>query len=140
MKTLLLTLAIFLGMTIQGFSQAETTIVKSIEFDQSSNVTLAFAGAVETVEWDKEYIRITATVNSLNTTQGILDRLAMLGRYDIQTKTQDGATVISMPKLANHITIKGTDLEESIRYQVTVPKGTKTHVQTTYYSNVNQSL
>jgi hypothetical protein len=116
-------LAIFISFAAFGQSpQAEKTVIKSIPIQTAATATFELPGEVSASEWDKEYIRVTATIKVLNSSENILDRLIMVGRYEIQATEVDGELIIQMPKMMHHIAVKGVDLEEVLEFEVNVPK------------------
>lgn len=117
----LFTLMIATVFSVAAFGQAEKTIVKSIPI-QAIAATFELPGETTVAEWDKEYIRITATIQVSNTTEQILARLITVGRYEIQATEVDGEVIIQMPKMMHHIAVKGVELEETIKFEVSVPK------------------
>ena len=126
-----LTIAMILSVCT-AWSQAETHIVKSIACDDTQTVVFELAGEVDIQEWDEDFIRINANVE-------VLKRLVSAGRYNIK-KTGTETINIQTPNMSNHIIIQGTDLEEIVKYEISVPRGMKTTVQTVSHPNVIQSI
>ena len=119
----LITLFIFLMILTQGaWAQSQKTLVKSIPIEGAS-IVASLEGTVETTEWDKDFVRVTATVDVKNFNEDILKRLFSVGRYEIVATTKDGVTTLMMPKLATKVTIRGQQLLEEVTYEISVPKG-----------------
>lgn len=117
----LFTLIMTITFSVAAFGQAEKTIIKSIPI-QAIAATFELPGETTVAEWDKEFIRITATIQVTNTTEQILARLITIRRYEFQVTEIDGEVIIQMPKMMHHIAVKGIQLEESIQFEISVPK------------------
>ncbi|MCP4440354.1 MAG: hypothetical protein GY810_15520 [Aureispira sp.] len=115
--------------TAISVAQSQKTFIKSLPLDGNQNVTLAAAGNVQVSEWDKDYIRITTTVEVLNFNEDILKRLVAVGRYSLESTTKDGALIVTMPKIATQVTIKGSLLKEVFKYEIQVPKNVTVDTQ-----------
>lgn len=122
MKNFIATIAIIICFATVSFAQAEQTIIKSLTVETATAV-LDLPGEVNTSLWDKDFIRITATIKTTNQGEEILKKLILVGRYDIQSAEVDGQFVITMPKVAHQVIIKGVDLSEVISYEVQLPYG-----------------
>jgi len=139
MKNLItLTIAMIFSVCT-AWSQAETHIVKSITCADAQNVVFELAGEVDVQEWDEDFIRINANVQVLNTSEVMLKRLVSVGRYNVE-KTGTETINIQTPNMSNHIIIQGADLEEIVKYEISVPRGMKTNIQTVSHTNVIQSI
>ena len=120
MKNFISTIAIIICFATVSFAQAEQTIIKSLAIETASAV-LDLPGEVTTSLWDKDFIRITATIKATNQGEEILKKLIMVGRYDIQSAEVDGQFVITMSKVAHQVVIRGVDLTEVISFEVQLP-------------------
>lgn len=103
-------------------AQIQKTFVKSLVLE-SRSVIADLDGEVVFEEWDKDFVRVTATVQLTNFDEEMLKRLAIAGRYDLQSSLEDGAMYIRMPKLAKQIEIRGQKLEDKVYYKIAVPEG-----------------
>jgi hypothetical protein len=110
------------------YAQSQKIFVKSLALE-SSVVVADLEGEVTFVEWDKEFVRVTATVQVLNFDEEMLKRLAVAGRYDLVSKLEEGGMYIRMPKLAKEIVIRGQKLEERVRYEIAVPQKTIVEIE-----------
>lgn len=115
----LLMLPVFLD-SIQA--QSQKTFVKSLVLE-SRSVIADLDGEVVFEEWDKDFVRVTATVQLTNFDEEMLKRLAIAGRYDLESSLEEGAMYIRMPKLAKQIDIRGQMLEDKVYYKIAVPEG-----------------
>lgn len=122
MKKLFTTLLFFMISIGFAFSQSEQVIVKSIPLQNASGIVLELPGEVKAQEWERDYIRVTVTINALNTNEDILKRLITVGRYDIQSEVIGDEVQITMPKMEQQVTIKGTDLQDRLLFEVSYPK------------------
>ena len=122
MKNFIATIAIIICFATVSFAQAEQTILKSLTVETATAV-LDLPGEVNTSLWDKDFIRITATIKTTNQGEEILKKLILVGRYDILSAEVDGQFIITMPKVAHQVVIKGVELSEVISYEVQLPYG-----------------
>ena len=120
MKNFITTIAIIICFATVSFAQAEQTILKSLTVETATAV-LDLPGEVNTSLWDKDFIRITATIKTTNQGEEILKKLILVGRYDIQSAEVDGQFIISMPKVEQQVFIRGVELTEVISYEVQLP-------------------
>ncbi len=120
MKNVIATLALLLFFVATSFAQAEQSLVKSLSVAQSVAV-LDLPGEVHSSLWDKDFIRITATIKVTNSSDDILKKLVMVGRYEIQSSEVDGQLLITMPKIEQTVIIKGVELSEIISFEVQMP-------------------
>ncbi len=107
-------------------AQSQKTFVKSLTLE-SNEILADLDGTMTVSEWDKDFVRITATVNVTNFSEEILKRLFIVGRYSLEAALENEIMVIRMPKLATKVTIKGKELKEKVSYQISVPRGTIVH-------------
>ena len=128
MKNFITTIAIIICFATVSFAQAEQTIIKSLTVETATAV-LDLPGEVNTSLWDKDFIRITATIKTTNQGEEILKKLILVGRYDILSAEVDGQFIITMPKVAHQVVIKGVELSEVISYEVQLPYGVKAFVK-----------
>jgi len=127
MKKLFTLLIISFLFTQASFAQSQKTFVKSLTA-HSNSVAVDLEGNTEISEWSEKFIRVTTTIEVTNFNEDILKRLVSVGRYTLETNTEDGVMNISMPKLATKVTIKGQALNEILTYEIFVPKGTTVEV------------
>jgi hypothetical protein len=122
MKNLFLILVITVLSIPITFAQSQKTFVKSMTAD-ASTVIVNLEGETKVSEWSEKFIRITTTVQVTNSSEEILKRLVLVGRYAISSEVVDGQMRINMPKLATKVTIRGEFLDEELTYHISVPKG-----------------
>jgi hypothetical protein len=127
MKKIFTLLVLFLGLTAAATAQVNKTLVKSIAVKNSlvetTAATVTLPGKVEVTEWDNNVIRITTYLTVENMGENIVKQLVVVGRYAIESEVENGKLVIIMPKMAHQITVKGVQLSEVLRFEVSTPKG-----------------
>jgi len=116
-----LIVTIFLGASTL-MAQSQKTFVKSMAL-QGHAIDIDIASTVDVQTWDKDFVRLTVTIDVVNFSEDILKRLFSVGRYELQSTVKDGKMVIAMPKLETTVTIRGQELKEIVNLQVTVPQG-----------------
>ena len=122
MKTIF-TFFIFSILFVQtSFGQSQKTFVKSLSANASS-ISVDLEGKTEVTEWEESFVRVTTTIELSNFSEEILKRLVSVGRYSIETTTNNGVMTIQMPKLATKVTIRGQVLNEVLTYEILVPEG-----------------
>jgi hypothetical protein len=138
MKKVFTFLIISFLFTQTSFAQSQKTFVKSLAA-HSSSIFVDLEGAADISEWSETFIRVTTTIKIRNFNEDILKRLISVGRYTLETTTEDGVMRISMPKLARKVTIKGQALNEVLTYEIFVPSGIAIGIvsQTGATGNVN---
>jgi hypothetical protein len=99
-------------------AQSEKTLVMSIELKNNTEIQCILPGEVEWEEWDKPYVRMVVEIKS-NTSDDILEKLMIAGRYKAVTYAEFGMEHLTMPKVAKQIILQGVTL--------LVPKGTRVH-------------
>ena len=116
----IITLAIFtFFFATVSFAQAEKTLIKSIV--ASATVSVDLPGEVNVKNWDKDFIRITVNINSDNISEEALKKLVDFGRYEIISSNVNGQTVLSMPKISNHVFFHGEQINEIFSIEVQIP-------------------
>lgn len=139
MKRIFTLAAMMICFVTVGFAQAEQTIVKSLVVDMNTAI-FEFPGEVSTNVWDKDFIRITAIIKVSNSSDEILKKLVAVGRYDIQTEEKDGKLVVTMPKVAHSVIVKGINLTELIKYEVQMPSHVKAVAKKPEFYIAQQSM
>jgi hypothetical protein len=116
----IITLAIFMFFFASvSFAQAEKTLIKSIA--ATSVVSVELPGEVNVKNWDKDFIRVTVSINSDNLSAEALKKLVDFGRYEIVSSVINGQTVLSMPKISNHVFFHGEQINEIFSIEVQMP-------------------
>lgn len=129
MKTIFTIFILSILAVSTSFGQSQKTFVKSLTANASS-IALDLEGKTEIAEWDEAFVRITTTIELSNFNEEILKRLVSVGRYSIETTTNNGVMTIQMPKLATKVTIRGQVLNETLSYEILVPEGITVEVVT----------
>lgn len=135
MKNVFTLLILVFGIVATTQAQVEKTLVKSVALEASANLTVALPGTVEVQEWDKDFIRVTTNLKVENMNESIVKQLVIVGRYNLETATEGQTMVITMPKIANLVTVKGVLLKEVLTFEVAAPEGYKVIIKGENASN-----
>lgn len=106
-----------------AWSQASRTLVKSLPLDAAVAVVFDAPGQVQTTIWEKDFIRVNTIITTPNFGDEYLKRLVSLGRYRLETEVKDGRLYVRMPKIAHTVSIKGEQIIEQLRYEISLPEG-----------------
>ncbi len=130
MKNLFLLVILMLGTTITQ-AQTSKTLVKSVALAGTQEVVVNLPGAVESSEWDNDFIRVTTYLTVENMSENIVKQLVLVGRYNLESNLDEatGTLLITMPKIGNQVRVKGVALVETLRFEVQAPAGYKVGVQ-----------
>jgi hypothetical protein len=119
----LFSLALMIMMSASmTFAQSEKTLIKTLAVE-GAIAAIELPGEITVKNWDKDHIRITATVSTGNYNEDFLKKLLSAGRYDIVSLTENGQMVISMPKSSKKVTLNNLTLIENFKFEVNVPYG-----------------
>jgi hypothetical protein len=111
-------------LTTAQQTMGEKVLVKSFN-PQGKNVVLLDLSKdnVQVVRSEAGLVRVEMTIALANTNEATLQSLIVAGRYNLLADgNNNDALSISAPGLQHTVKLKGQDLKETIRYQVTVPK------------------
>ena len=122
MKIFIALFTLIFSFSIGASAQAEKTLVKSLPIE-TSTIALSLPGKVTISEWDKDFARLTTSVQLKNFNETILKRLTEVGRYELISNTENGQLLLTMPKVAKQVTIKEVKLKEVFEFTIMVPKG-----------------
>lgn len=131
MKNVLLLIILMVGSVVSSEAQTQKTLVKSIDLAQAEQIIFNLPGTVTNHTWDNDFVRVTTYLTVDNMSEGIVKQLVLVGRYNL-VATLDETTqtlVITMPKIANHVRVKGVALVEHIRFDVQAPVGYTVTIQ-----------
>lgn len=125
MKNLFIVLLFVIGGIVTTSGQVIKVLSRSIDLENTHTMYVMLPGAVTTTEWEEDYLRVTTTIQVDNITESVVKRLMVIGRYNLETKTDKykNRMVLTMPNAANYISIKGVGLVEEYKFEVNVPKG-----------------
>ncbi len=119
--TLLLPLLLTVATSIA--QQAEKTLVKSFNLNGQTSIFLDLEGDIDITLWSEPVMRIQMTVTLQNGNENMLKSLVTAGRYNLNTKEDNGSFSIIAPGLERKIKLSsGQTLGEQISYQVFAPK------------------
>ncbi len=126
MKKLFLIWVLIFGVVGLGFAQTQKTLVKTFAADEDCPFALfALKGNVEVFAWDKATIRITTTITAPDIEEKVLDVLVKKGRYGTEMRVHREAQlmIFEMPKQEQFIFINGLEIEETLEFEIFVPRG-----------------
>jgi hypothetical protein len=125
MKNLIILLSLVLGFATTMNAQSEKTLVKSVALTASNSAVVSLPGEMVLNAWDNDFIRVTTYLKVDNMNENIVKQLVMVGRYTLTTKLDaaTGTLVITMPKVANQVTVKGILLAEELSFEINAPEG-----------------
>lgn len=126
MTTLRISFALILIASITVSVSAQTTVektfTKSFNADGKGILRLDLPGTVDLKVWDNPSIRFEIGVGLPSGNGPMLNELASIGRYNLTSKAEGDALVITAPNLQKQLKVKGQDLKESLTFVVFVPK------------------
>jgi hypothetical protein len=124
MKTLKTFVVMFMLLIAFNLNaQSEKTLIKTLSLDGMATAVFDLPGEITIKEWDKDYVRITATVSTGNYNEDFLKKVISAGRYDIVSRSDNGDLLINMPKIVNKITLNGVTLIENLKFEINTPYG-----------------
>lgn len=125
MKNLIIFLSLVLGLATTMSAQTEKTLVKSVALTASTSAIVSLPGEVSLNTWDNDFIRVTTFLKVDNMNENIVKQLVMVGRYTLSSDldAENGTLIITMPKVANQVTVKGVLLAEQLSFEVNAPEG-----------------
>lgn len=131
MKNVLLLLVLMVGSVVSMTAQTQKTLVKSIDLAGANKAVVSLPGEVSSSTWDNDFIRITTYLTVDNMSESIVKQLVLVGRYNIDASLDEAtqSMVITMPKIANQVRVKGVALIEHLRFEVQVPIGYTIRIQ-----------
>ncbi|MFN0216346.1 MAG: hypothetical protein ACKVT2_18965 [Saprospiraceae bacterium] len=124
-KRFQLAIILFASFTISLSAQstAEKTFTKAFNTDDKGMVRLELPGTIDLKVWDNSSIRFEISVSLPSGNGPMLNELANIGRYNLISKADGDALVITAPNLQKQLKLKGQEFKETINFVVYVPKG-----------------
>ncbi len=118
-----LLLPLLLTVAPSQAQHAEKTLVKSFNLNGQTAIFLDLDGVVNVTTWNEPQMRIQMTITLQNGSETMLKSLVTAGRYNLNTKEENGAFSIIAPGLERQIKLGGGQLlGEQITYEVFAPK------------------
>jgi hypothetical protein len=141
MKRIFTLLVLVFGLALAMNAQIEKTLAKTVNLNETHTAYVMLAGNVDVTEWEEDYIRLTTTITVANMSKSIVERLILVGRYTVETKTDKYGKrmVIEMPNVAHFVAVRGVDLVESYTFEINAPKGYKVVVKEDLNPNAKQN-
>lgn len=111
-----------LAVSLSAQTTAGKTFTKAFNTDGKGTLRLELPGSIDLKVWDNPSIRFEISV-SLPTGNGpMLNELANIGRYNLTSKADGDALVITAPNLQKQLKVKGQEFKETLVFVVYVPK------------------
>lgn len=111
-----------LAVSLSAQTTAGKTFTKAFNTDGKGTLRLELPGSIDLKVWDNPSIRFEISV-SLPTGNGpMLNELANIGRYNLASKADGDALVITAPNLQKQLKVKGQEFKETLVFVVFVPK------------------
>lgn len=111
-----------LAVSLSAQTTAGKTFTKAFNTDGKGTLRLELPGSIDLKVWDNPSIRFEISV-SLPTGNGpMLNELANIGRYNLASKADGDALVITAPNLQKQLKVKGQEFKEALVFVVYVPK------------------
>jgi hypothetical protein len=118
-----LILALAMNSSAVWSQSATRTFVKSFNLDGATEVRLDLPQTVDIRPWDGNTLRFEISVTlPPQCNAAMLNELANVGRYNMNSKTEGSILVIDAPNLARQIKVKGQEMKETIAFTLHVPK------------------
>ncbi len=119
----LLFLFLFVGLTSANVSaQAIKRFHQTFSVDSLQKIEIQVEGDVSVNTWAGNTLLVEIYVNSQNGSNAVLNLLQKEGRYDLELQNTFGdGVVVTKMKHRQHIKVKGIDMDETIKYTITVP-------------------
>lgn len=100
------------------------TLVKSLDPQNSSKVTLDFSFPVSGETWKEGTIRVLLDVTLENGNESVLKQLVQVGRYTVEGKKDaENNFVISVPGLKKDVNVRGVKMIENVKVTIFTPDG-----------------
>ena len=111
-----------LAVSISAQTTAGKTFTKAFNTDGKGTLRLELPGSVDLKVWDNPSIRFEISVGLPSGNGPMLNELANIGRYNLASKADGDALVITAPNLQKQLKVKGQELKETLTFVVFVPK------------------
>jgi formamidopyrimidine-DNA glycosylase len=116
--------ALFLSFITVSNAQAVRRYHQSLAIADASAIQIEANGnEVDVIKWAGNDILIEITVTTKLGSTTILNHLQKEGRYDLAAKVENGtAIVLNSNTKRQNIKVKGAEMDEHIKYQISVPE------------------
>ncbi len=111
-----------LAVSISAQTTAGKTFTKAFNTDGKGTLRLELPGAIDLKIWDNPSIRFEISVSLPSGNGPMLNELANIGRYNLASKADGDALVITAPNLQKQLKVKGQEFKETLNFVVYVPK------------------
>ncbi len=111
-----------LAVSLSAQTTAEKTFTKAFNTDGKGTLRLELPGSIDLKVWDNPSIRFEISVSLPSGNGPMLNELANIGRYNLASKADGDALVITAPNLQKQLKVKGQEFKEALVFVVYVPK------------------
>jgi len=111
-----------LNVSISAQTTAGKTFTKAFNTDGKGTLRLELPGVIDLKVWDSSSIRFEISVSLPSGNGPMLNELANIGRYNLASKADGDALVITAPNLQKQLKVKGQEFKETLNFVVYVPK------------------
>jgi len=107
---------------IFGQKCLKKVLTTTVQPGESNLVFFNLPGEVDVKVWDRDYIKIEIKVKTNLDNEEVFQYLKESGRYNIeQDYNSYYFLVLNLPNIREEVLVNGNELEESFKFQVTVP-------------------
>jgi hypothetical protein len=122
MKRLIFFFALLLGFVSQAYSQTIRRFHQSFEIEDLTAIQVAAEGDVTINTWAGNTILVEIYITTSVGTPALINLLQKDGRYDLLLeKSATNAVVVNKMKHRQLIKVKGIDMDETIKYTISIP-------------------
>lgn len=123
--SILIALLTLCAQPIAAQQTATKTFVKTINALKKGTIELNLPGTVELKTWEGTTIKVEMTIKLPSGSNGTLNELANVGRYNIAAQPEGEVLEVTMPNMARTVKVKGVPLRENLSFVVFMPKDLK---------------
>jgi hypothetical protein len=122
MKRLIFFFALLLGLVLQAYGQTIRRFHQSFEIEDLTAIQVAAEGDVTINTWAGNTILVEIYITTSVGTPALINLLQKDGRYDLLLeKSVTNAVVVNKMKHRQLIKVKGIDMDETIKYTISIP-------------------
>jgi hypothetical protein len=123
MFRIILSIATFLLFSVGTQAQAVRRYHQTLSVTDATSLTVEAQGQVELTTWAGSDVLVEITVTTAGGSVAVLNHLQKEGRYDLAIVQVNGkATIVNKMAKRQAIKVKGADMDEHIKYTISVPE------------------
>jgi len=137
MKNIIVVLFMFIA-SISVAQQAQKTLLKTFNINNSEQVVLDINGVVNVEKWSNPTVRVQMEITYSNANIHVMKYLITKGRYNLKSEITADGYEISVPEVGESVQISkdGKILEETISYTIYIPENVSVIVTETSQASV----